>query len=77
MRAQLVNIVTEYDRRQSTRKGYNRYALAHYCRAVDDVMARVDAGAPIEQALKAGFCGALLRHVAKKLDLTVEYKRWE
>ena len=77
MRAKLLNILTEYDKKQSTKRNYNRYALAHYCRAIDEVMEAVDGGTSIETALKVGFCGSLLRHVAKKLGLTVQYGRFE
>lgn len=77
MRAKLLNVLTEYDRKQSTKRNYNRHALAHYCRAIDDVMKAVDSGEPIETALKKGFCGSLLRHIAKKLDLKVEYGKFE
>lgn len=77
MRVKLLNIVVEYDRRQSKRKGYNPYALGHYCGAVGNVIDAIDNGKPIEEALKAGFCGSLLRHVAKKLGLSVRYESWE
>lgn len=77
IRPRLLHIVTEYDRRQSKRKGYNPYALAHYCRAIGNVMEAIGNGEPIEQALKHGFCGSLLRHVAKKLGLTVEYSKFD
>ncbi len=73
----LLTIVTEYDRRQSKKASYNRYALGHYCAAIDNVEQALADGAPIETALKRGFCGSLLRHVARKLGLKHEYHKWE
>jgi exonuclease VII small subunit len=74
----LVNIVTEYDRRQSKRANYNRYALGHYMNSVHTIVAAVETdGLPLERALKLGFCGSLLKHVAKKLGLTHQYEKWE
>jgi hypothetical protein len=77
MRARLVLILTEYDRRQETKRGYNRWALGQYFRAIDEVDAAIVKGYPISRALKCGFCGPLLRYVAKKLGMDVKYERWE
>lgn len=71
MKAKLVNIVTEYDRKQSGKRGYNPYALPQYFAAIDRVL---DSGLPIELALKEGFCGSLLRHIARKLGVKYEYE---
>ena len=73
----LVNIVTEYDIQQSKKKNYNRYALPQYLGAINDVMEGVESGESLEVALKRGFCGSLLRHIAKKLNLNVKYERWD
>ncbi len=35
----LAHAVTEYDRKQSARKGYNHYALGHYLGAVQEICA--------------------------------------
>ena len=72
-RAKMVSVLTEYDRKQSKKKSYNHYALGHYMKAVGTVAEAIDGGAPIHEALKQGFCGSLLRHVAKRLGLTHEY----
>ena len=72
LRIQLLNIVTEYDRKQARKKYYSMYALAHYCRAVESVMAHVNSGESIEDSLPVGFCGSLLSHIAKKLGLTLD-----
>ena len=76
-RLKMVSVLTEYDRRQSKKKSYNRYALGHYMKAVGTVAEAIDGGAPIHEALKQGFCGSLLRHVAKRLGVTHEYAKWE
>lgn len=56
----LVHAVTEYDRKQSTKPGYNIYALAHYIGRVQDVTADVESETPIRKALLKGFTGRLL-----------------
>ena len=76
-RVKMVSVLTEYDRKQSTKKSYNRYALGHYMKAVGTVAEAIDGGAPLHEALKQGFCGSLLRHVAKRLGVTHEYAKWE
>jgi hypothetical protein len=73
VQSKLLMIVTEYDRKQSTKKHYNRYALAQYCDSIDRVMEERDRGSPLALALQAGFCGSLLRHIARKLKLDHEY----
>ena len=75
-RARLLSIVTEYDIRESKKKYWNHYALGHYCKAIDNVAEAMAGGMSIEDALPEGFCGSLLRHVAKKLGLTVEYSKF-
>lgn len=61
----LTHAVTDYDRKQSTRKGYNAYALSHYLGACQEAMTRIEAGIPIRQALCHHFCGLLLDKVLK------------
>ena len=61
LRARLVNGLTTYDRRQSRQRHYNPHALALYVGRIDDVLADVEAGAAVEAALRAAFCGAVLR----------------
>ena len=76
-RVKLVSILTEYDIKQSKKKSYNRYALGHYMKAVGTVAEAIGGGASLHDALKQGFCGSLLRHVAKRLGVTHEYAKWE
>lgn len=61
----ITHAVTEYDRKQSTRKGYSIYALSHYLGACQETATDVDSGIPLRQALTAHFCGRLLDVVLK------------
>lgn len=55
IRAALVQAITRWDRQQSTRRGYNVYALGLYLIRLDEVMAEIEAGrAPVE-AVTEGF----------------------
>ena len=45
----LIRAVTDFDRKQSTKKGYNHYALAQYMFAVDAICS---SELPIEQAIE-------------------------
>lgn len=55
IRHKLVTALTEYDRKQSTRHGYNHHALALYFEALDEAMSQYDNGATIEHALRCWF----------------------
>ena len=55
----LVSAATQYDMRQSTRRGHNPYALAHYMGAVADIDADLNAGTPLREAI--------LRHTSDRL----------
>jgi hypothetical protein len=68
-RHQLLHAVTEHDRKQSTRKGYNRYALAHYLAAVENVCNAVNCGSTRRDALVDNFCGRLLDICLKALNM--------
>lgn len=56
----LAMAVTEYDRKQSTRKGYNSYALAMYLGAVQDACAMIEDGKSADSALRECFDDRLL-----------------
>jgi hypothetical protein len=60
IRARLVNALSTYDRKQSTLKHHNPYALGQYFARLDDVMNDIEAGATPRQALCAGFCDRVL-----------------
>jgi hypothetical protein len=57
----LLHAVTEYDRKQSTRPGYNRYALAHYLGAINErIEPAIAAGSTVRAALVSNLSGRLL-----------------
>ena len=51
----LIHAVTNWDRKQSTKRGFNPYALAQYFQALDETLALVDAGKTWQQAISATF----------------------
>ncbi len=55
----LIHAVTEYDRKQSTKRGYNHYALGQYFQRIDEICADIEAGADSRKAIVAGFSGRL------------------
>lgn len=56
----LLHAVTEYDRKQSTKRGHNMYALSHYLGALNQrVLPMIEQGVPVRQAILKGFCGRL------------------
>jgi hypothetical protein len=59
MKNKLISAVTQYDRKQATKRGYNNYALGIYFERVDAVCADVEAGADPRAAITAGFSGRL------------------
>lgn len=65
LRARLTNALTAHDERQSAKRGYNPYALAQYLARIDDVIAHVEAGKPIDAALDAAFNDRVLA-IARK-----------
>jgi hypothetical protein len=51
----IVAALTEYDRKQSTRRSYNHHALALYFEALDEAETAVNRGQTWEAALKLSF----------------------
>ena len=56
----LISAATEYDRKQSTKRSYNPYALSQYFAAIDEVILEVDRGVSVETALAHHFNDRLL-----------------
>lgn len=56
----LIQTLTNYDRKQSTKRGYNHYALGIYFQRVDEVCVDIEKGASPRQALLSGFSDRLL-----------------
>lgn len=65
--ARIVNGFTSFDRRASTRKGYNPYALAMYCAAIDNVKEYMAAGYTLRQAVIKSYLGRLCDAILKEL----------
>lgn len=71
IKARLLHALTEYDRRQSKRKDYNRYAFGQYLLRLDEVMADISRGADVRQAVTAGFLGRLADACLRALGLPI------
>lgn len=63
----LAHAVTEYDRRQQNRRGYNPYALAHYCGAVQRIEEEIGNGAEVRAAVVANLTGRLASFVLRTI----------
>lgn len=61
----LIAAATAYDRKQSTKRGYNPYALGIYFERIDAVCQDIDHGKPVRQALLDGFNDRLLTIMLK------------
>lgn len=71
IRQTLVHAVTAFDRKQSTKRGYNIYALGQYLIRVDEVCADIDKGAETRAAIVAGFNGRLADACLRALNLPI------
>ena len=69
MKDKLLSAVSEYDRKQAKKLGYNNYALGIYFERVDAVCADVDSGADPRAAITAGFSGRLADACLKAVGL--------
>ena len=62
---ELVRVLMAYDRKESTKTGYNIYAMPMYLDAASKVADRVDAGEDLRTVIVESFhgrlCGAVLR----------------
>jgi hypothetical protein len=67
----LIHAVTQYDRKQSKKAGYNRNALGIYFARVDDICADIGAGASVADAIAAGFDGRLAAHCLRSLECDI------
>lgn len=64
----LVHAVTEYDRKQEKRKGYNRYALAQYLSAVRRTIEQFEQGQhDIETCVSLNFLDGLCKFLIKSV----------
>ncbi len=69
VRERLTHALTEWDRKQSTKRGYNPYALAQYLMAVDRVTNAMNCGVSVREALLDNFCDRLLNLCINTLNL--------
>lgn len=69
IRTKLINAATEYDRKESKKKSYNRNALAIYLRMIDNVCQDIENGADVAEAIGRGFSGRLLTALAKAVKV--------
>jgi hypothetical protein len=60
IRLRLIQAVTDYDRKESTKRGWSMYALGHYFRAIRQVADEMEAGTAPRKALVANLTGRLL-----------------
>lgn len=65
----LTHAVTAYDRKQSTKRFYNHYALAQYFERIEEICADVERGADVRKAVVAGFSDRLLDHCLRALNM--------
>jgi hypothetical protein len=78
LRDKLLHQVTEYDRRQQGKRGYNMWALPQYLGALEQVQEDLDKGVTVRKALTSNFCGRLLDRLLKaagELPSTLEEQR--
>jgi hypothetical protein len=69
LRTAMIAALTTYDRKQATKRGYNRYALGQYFARADEVLADIEAGADVRAAVVNGFSGRIAAAVLKELKL--------
>ena len=61
----LTHAVTEFDRKQQGKRGYNVYALAHYLGAIERIEQEIKSGKPIRNAIVSNLNGRLLDRCLK------------
>jgi hypothetical protein len=78
--AKLFNSVTEYDRKQSTKKYYNVHALGHYARMLQKIRHLTDKGHDIRSAIVVCSCDRLrdvmLKSIGEKIAGKFEELRY-
>ncbi len=67
----LVSAVTEFDRKQSTRRGYNPNALGIYLERVFQIESAVDNGQELRSAVIAGFSDRIRDHILRSIGQPV------
>jgi hypothetical protein len=76
----LLMALTEYDVKQSRKKGYNPYALSHYMTALGEATSMMESGVTLRTALLKNFCGRLLdvclKSVGEPTSTKQEQRGW-
>jgi len=75
----MIQLLTAYDRKQSTKRNYNIYGIGHYFGGVETVQKHCDNGAPLRLAILNVFQDRLCDHVLKGMGLdkmTIDEARW-
>lgn len=70
----LLHELTEYDRKESTKRGYNRNALGIYMETLQSAMGYIDAGKDVRKVLVGHFCGRLLTKLLKTAGFALDTK---
>jgi hypothetical protein len=65
----IIMALTNYDRKQSTKRGYNPYALAHYCKAATDIEADLVSGVDMRKSITTRLHRPLVDHALKAVGL--------
>jgi hypothetical protein len=65
MKQALIDCAVRYDNKQAPKPGYNPYALPQYLTRIDEVCDDIAAGAPVRDAIVAGFTGRLAAAMLK------------
>ncbi len=70
VRTKLVHAATEYDRKQASKRSYNRYALGIYLNAIDATCKDIEQGLTVRAALLVNFNDRLLDAMLKSVGET-------
>jgi hypothetical protein len=73
MRLKLVSTLTEYDRKESTKKYHNRFALGIYLQSLHSAEDDIKEGSSLARALYDHFNGRLLTALEKAAGVPVTY----
>jgi len=65
----LIHALTDFDQRQSSKRGYNPHALAIYFERLELIEARVAAGCDLRRAILEGFSDRVQDACLRALDL--------
>jgi len=66
LHAQLDHYLTQWDIKQSTKRGYNPFALGIYLRQAERIAEAVNQGATISAAIDVHFCDRIAAMLHKK-----------